>query len=381
MLFASATKRKGIVFDVGTASVSATLFELSNQHHKPRILKTFRRFHKASLHKDALHFSRSTVKQFSRIIEDVHEFTEGSMPELYIIGLASIFYLGKTQKFHRGQRKNAQLKVSEIDSIVEDGRKKFLDDLRREDIIVFENISMKTLLNGYLIESPVGCSADEIDVWLRLSATSRDLYDRLTEIIRSERRDAEIRFSTFPVSTWALMRQTLPKESSAIMVDIGGELTEVTFIADGIITEVLSLPFGVLNVLLRISENERIDLENAFSLLKSYTSGMLESEAERNLSLLIRKEIKRWEQLFERVWQEASRESMVNIKMFFLGGGAFLNDVKTILTPPLLHPDISKGLHVSVVTPEAFREQFEEYCCVEGPGDFGLVSLILNARR
>ena len=52
--------------------------------------------------------------------------------------------------------------------------------------------------------------------------------------------------------------------------ECGGELTEVTFLADGIIEGILSLPFGVMNILLRISEIEHIEVENALSLLKNY---------------------------------------------------------------------------------------------------------------
>ncbi len=378
MLFTPTRKQKGIVFDIGTASVSATLFELPDKNHKPRIVKTFRQFHKVSLQKDALHFSRSTITQFSHVMKEVSAFTEGSMPTFYVIGLASIFYLGKTERFHRGGRNNAALKVVELEGILEEGKKKFLEDLKREDIVVFESVIMKTFLNGYPVEKPIGRLADEIDLWIRFSATSRDLHDRITQTIEGFTRTAKIHFSTFPVSTWSLMRQMVSGGNSAIVVDIGGELTEVTFIMDGIITEVLALPFGVLNIVLRISEHERIDLENAFSLLKNYTGGMLEDEIKNKLSVLIRKEIKQWEQLFERVWQYARRESIASTRMFFLGGGAFLDEVKTILTPPLLHPDIAKELHVSVVTPEAFRERFEEFCCLEGPGDFGLVSLLLS---
>ena len=92
------------------------------------------------------------------------------------------------------------------------------------------------------------------------------------------------------------MKDAFPPEHNVLLVDIGGELTEVTFITNGIITEVLTLPFGVLNILLRISEAEHIDLENAYALLRSYTGGALSKEAEDHLKTVIKKEAKGWRQ-------------------------------------------------------------------------------------
>ena len=75
-----------------------------------------------------------------------------------------------------------------------------------------------------------------------------------------------------------------------------------------------TLRFGVLNILLRISEAEHIDLENAYALLRSYTGGALSKEAEAHLKAVIKKEAKGWGEIFERVWQRASRDFMSNIQ-------------------------------------------------------------------
>lgn len=364
----------GIAFDVGTASVSAVLFEFNE---KPKVLKVFRRFHKASLQKDSLHFNRSTVAQFSGVLKDATDFLKGVTPHMYVIGLSSVFYLGKTEHFYTHTQKPAQFKEADFHELIESGKKRLLDELKRDDVVIFEAVFLKALLNGYPVEEPLGRSAQEVEMWVRFSATSQNLYAKFQEIISAANKKAEIHLVTFPVSAWFLARSMLPPEHSAILVDIGSESTEVTFIVNGIITDILSLPIGVLNILLRLAEVEHSDIENAFSLLVSYTSGALSEEAEVRVQETIKKEIKSWEESFERIWQHASRDMMVNIRMFFLGGGGLIDEVKNMLTPPLLHPDIAKELHVSVLTPEAYRERFREFCCLEGPGDFGLLSLIL----
>jgi len=381
MLFPTHKKQLGAVFDIGTASVSATVFELFQEKGKPGILKTFRRFHKASLQKDALHFSKSTVSQFSAVMKDIAAFTNNRMPQLYVLGLSSIFYLGKTERFFVEHKKPALLKQSDIDEFIQSGKQNLFAELKRGDVVIFETMLMKSLLNGYPVLDPIGRTSQSVELWVRLAATSRELSGRFTDIIESAQRNADIRFATFPTATWILMKDAFPPEHNVLLVDIGGELTEVTFIANGIITEVLTLPFGVLNILLRISEAEHIDLENAYALLRSYTGGALSKEAEAHLKAVIKKEAKSWGEIFERVWQRASRDFMSNIQLYFLGGGAFVEEIKTAITPPLLHPEIAKELKVSVISPDTYKDQFASYCCLEGPGDFGLLALMLQLEK
>lgn len=378
MLFHTHKKQLGAVFDIGTASVSATLFEIGHDNTKPSILKTFRRFHKSSLQKDTLHFSKSTVSQFSAAMKDIAEFTGNKMPHLYILGLSSIFYLGKTERYFVEYKKPTTLKQLDIDDFITSGKQNLFTELKRDDIIIFETILMKSLLNGYPVPNPVGRASQSVEFWVRLAATSVELSGKFSDIIESMQRNADIRFATFPTTAWSLMKDSLPREHNVLLVDIGGELTDVTFIVNGVITEVFSLPFGALNILLRISEVEHVDLENAYSLLRNYTSGALSKEAEAHLKSIVKKEVKSWEEIFERVWQRATRDVMTNIKLYFLGGGSFVEELKTAITPPLLHPEIAKELTVSVILPDAYKDRFASYCCLEGPGDFGLLSLMLQ---
>lgn len=380
MFFNKSQKKVGLAFDIGTASVSAALFELRGDDPRPHVLKVFRKFYTASLKRDASHFSKSTVGQFSAILKDVDTELKGVMPEIYVIGLSSIFYLGKTEHIYEKRPKPRVVTQADTASFINQGQQKFLADIGHGDVVIIEEVLMRSFLNGYRVDQPTGKSAEEIESWIHFAGTSRELYDTFTSVIKSSRPDAKIRFSTFPITTWLLMQELLAPEHSAIIVDIGGELTEVTFLVDGVITEIVSLPFGVLNILLRISELERIDLDNALSLLKAYTGNTLTPEASAKLRGIIKKEMKSWEEVFERIWQRAARDIMSDVKMLFLGGGALVGDMKLAVAPPLLHPDLARGLHVSVIQPEAFQDKFGTFGAFDGPGDFGLMSLIASTR-
>src|SRR3989344_3127262 len=142
MFFTSAKKHLGVAFDIGTASVSATLFERGIDGVKPSVVKTFRRFHKTSLQRDALHFSKSTVSQFSAIMKDIAAFTNNRMPQVYVLGLSSIFYLGKTERFFVEHKKPALLKQSDIDEFIQSGKQNLFAELKRGDVVIFETMLM-----------------------------------------------------------------------------------------------------------------------------------------------------------------------------------------------------------------------------------------------
>ena len=289
MSFKKLQKKVGLAFDIGTASVSAALFELRGDDPRPYVLKIFRKFHTASLNRDASHFSKSTVGQFSAILKDVGIELKGVMPEMYVVGLSSIFYLGKTEHIYMKYPKPRSITSADTASSINQGQQKFLADIGNSDVVIIEEVLMRSFLNGYRVDQPIGKSAEEVESWVHFAGTSRELYDTFTSIIKGARSDAHIRFSTFPVTTWLLMQEMLEPEHSALVIDIGGELTEVTFLVDGVITEIVSLPFGVLNILLRISESERIDTDNALSLLKSYTAQTLAPEISLRIHGIIKK--------------------------------------------------------------------------------------------
>ncbi|MBI4121358.1 MAG: hypothetical protein HY470_00145 [Candidatus Ryanbacteria bacterium] len=378
MFFRKNTSVRGVAFDVGTASVSAALFELRPGDARPHVLAVLRKFHFAPLRRDTSHFSKSVTHQFSALLEDVQKFSGEQKPTVFLIGLSAIFYLGKTEHIHEAWPSSRAISRGEVERLIKGAENSFLAGLDQSDVVIFETIPMKSILNGYVIEKPEGKSASELELWVRFGATSRELFDALAQRIKASRPDAHIYFSTFPVSAWELMRAVYFPAHSTIMVDIGSEITEVAFLVDGVIAEVLSLPFGVMNLLMRIAEAERVELENALSHLRAYTGGMVHEKTEDKTRAIIKKEIQSWEENFERVWQEAARQTMADIKMLFLGGGGVIDDLRTAVVPPLLHPDLARGLSSSVVAPDIFRDKFGTFTGFDGPGDFGLMSLIVN---
>ncbi|MEK7576935.1 MAG: hypothetical protein AAB482_04570 [Patescibacteria group bacterium] len=378
MLFKKSQKNISVAFDIGTASVSAVLFEAPESGGALNVIKTYRKFHKIALRADAVHFSKATLSQFSAILDDIQNEHKNAMPSRFHIGLSSVFYLGKTERFYEKWPKSKIITQADIDGFIEKGKSKYFSELKRDDVILFEIVLMKTLLNGYTIERSVGKRAEEVELLVHYAATSKELYENFSTSVKNFRADATITFGTFPVNVWMIIRENIFPEHSVLLVDIGGELTEVTFVIDGAIAEVHSLPFGVLNILLRIAEAEHIEVENASALLKAYADSKLDKEVESRIRGIIKKEMKSWEEYFERVWQRANHNMMSNIHMFFFGRGALIDEMKHAITPPLLHPDLARGLQTTVISPDAFRDKFQTYSGFDGPDDFGLLSLILN---
>lgn len=367
-----------VAFDIGTASVSAALFEYDIGTRSATIKKIYRKFHAVSSQDDQKAFTKATTQRMSAILDTIRT-EEKVLPTHYIIGLSSIFYLGKTEHIYDHFQKPKTFSQSDIDGYIEKGRKKFISDLQRDDMVIFETVLMEALLNGYELTQPAGKTAEEIEIIARFAATSAELHTAFEDTIRAFLKDASITFATFPVSVWLLMQDIVRSKKSTILVDVGGELTDVSFLTDGIIHDTLSLPFGVSNILIRISESEHIDPENALSVLRSYTARLLDPEAETRIRGIIRKEMKSWEDFFERAWQKANRLMMTDIHMFFLGGGGLLEEVKSAVAPPLLHPDLAHNLEVKTIAPDAFAEKLQFSNMLDGPGDFGLASLMINA--
>ncbi len=379
-MFSKESKKTiGVVFDMGTASVSATLYE-RDVSGRPSVITTMRRFQKTPFQSDEARFSKSSISLFSELLKNIIAASKDhGVPREYCVGLSSVFYLSKTHRVYQKKPIAQKITSAILNDLIDREKQKFLASIGRENMFIFESSYMKTMLNGYDVESPVGKWAEELELFVYFAATSKELYDALLAPIKAVSAGATLRLATFPLATKMIMHSLLFPEPAVLLVDIGGEVTEITFLKNNVIVEVLALPFGVLNVLTRVSGAFGVDMENALSLLKAYTSGRLDENILRQLQAVIKPEMKNWEQNFERVWSLAAHHAMSRINMFFLGGGSLVADMRNALIPPLLHPEMASGLRASIVAPDAFRDKFIKYDAFDGPGDFGLMSLILQS--
>lgn len=178
-----------------------------------------------------------TLKQ---VMEDLLGAKHGS-PEKVIVFLASPFIVGSLdiiryiaeKPFPVTEKLVGELLMKETDKVKGDPTQSLIDSK-----------IMRFRLNGYTVNEPHDQVVSNLEIAHYLSVASKEATDRFGGIIRSACHHDQVEWHSSSFAIFTTLRDSRPTEQSFFLVDIGGELTELTLVWRGIIRETMSYPIG-----------------------------------------------------------------------------------------------------------------------------------------
>ncbi|MFC1595012.1 hypothetical protein ACFL3E_01130 [Patescibacteria group bacterium] len=363
-----------LAIDMGTASTSAVLFVYEDKN-KVDIIKVLRRRHKHSISRDSHQFQKSALNEASELLKDVEKSFRDYLPKEIRIGVAAPFYLAKTVSIHQERDENKAIEDKELEVIARNGEQETKKAILGQNLEVFETNFLQTQLNGYDVNNIIGRKSRDITATIRYAALQKEFLEDLNKRFSYIFPSAKIHFFTFPVLYLSMLKQIIKDKKTALIIDLGGETTEVSLIKNNVIEKVFSIPFGILTLASRMQDMSGIDIDTATALLKSYASGTLSEKESIRIKEIIMSESSKWQSAFKNIMKHVSPP----VSILFLGGGSWFEDLKEII---LSSEDIKKNselVFISNVSPSAFKEKIGEWKELAGPEDFGLLGLILGA--
>lgn len=258
-----------LLVHIGSASIGAALATIGAE--KPIIHYTTREILPFQESMDFARFSASTFSVLESVLkkaihEGVQKYTDTyhRAPHIKRVGLilSSTWYVSKTLILK--YEKEAPFVVTQalITSIVDEARKGFEKDIEAgkyahigNDAVVLEQQLIDITLNGYSIEDPFHKTANQIRVSMLISLVSSTLYDRLFKAADTALHSYSLHPHSFGLTAYAVVRDFYPTEHSFLLVDIDGEVTDVSLIRDDVLTESVSFPCGRYSVLRCLGED------------------------------------------------------------------------------------------------------------------------------
>jgi hypothetical protein len=119
------------------------------------------------------------------------------------------------------------------------------------DFCVLERKIMEIRLNGYTTAVPYGKETQNIEIRLFNSVASVKMLERIESLIVHYFHIDNFIFHTFSVASYVSIRDAFRGIEDFLIVQIGGEVTDVVIAKNGTLTETISFPFGH-NGLLRV---------------------------------------------------------------------------------------------------------------------------------
>ncbi len=293
-IFSSLKKDKlALVFDLGSSSVGAALFYMRSSE-SPEIIYITREPIPLEKKIDPDKFTASSLKTLKNVAEKVAAAGMGAPEKIFCV-LSSPWYASQTRHIQLSKQAPFVFSAKLADSLTKKEMSMFEEENNKASghpdnkIRAIEFRTMKTVLNGYATPSPIGQKATELDMTVFLSMSPEKTLKQVEQAIESHFPHREVKFSSFAMASFAVARDMFIHQNSFLLVDIGGEVSEISMIKEDVIAQSISFPKGRNFMIRGVAENMDCTLDEARSLLSLYKDGHAAGTVEKALQPVIDK--------------------------------------------------------------------------------------------
>lgn len=225
-----------------------------------------------------------------------------------------------------------------------------------ETLSVIERRIIQTRLNGYDVENPFGKAGREMDISYFTGIVPRSVLEKILEVSHAARISKNAKSFTFPLVAYAVARDIFPKENEFVCLRVGGEVTDVFIVEDGLITESASLPRGQNHIVRDLARSLNITKEESFSMVKLYLGGHAEGSLAAKLEPAINHLMDEWVKGLRTVLEKLESGMFLPRNLFLIMDGEVTVLFAGALereqnSPDILHPPFS----VTTIDPQMLK--------------------------
>ncbi|MBP6855042.1 MAG: hypothetical protein KBD26_01305 [Candidatus Pacebacteria bacterium] len=290
-----------LVLDIGSASVGGSLvkFPKGKNPAKPTIVYSVRT---DLIFEEDLNFESFLAKMLlalADVVKKVHDARIGA-PKFAYCTLASPWYASQTRIIKLSKNTPFVFSHKLADELIEKERKNFENEHAGryrelgENVRILEAKTIRVSLNGYRVKDPIGVKATDLDMTLYLSMSPEAILVSIEEVIEKVFRLKKISYSSFAFASFITTRDLFVHEDNFILLDIGGELTDISIIKDGMLIESVSFPYGKNFLLRKVSRALKRTGGEALSLYRIYSDLKLEKNLADKFSEVLKEAQSEW---------------------------------------------------------------------------------------
>lgn len=202
-------------------------------------------------------------------------------PDRILVYLGSPWYASQVRIARTSRPTNFVASKSLLEDMISRELKAFEEDEMKASFAAgapLRAIESKTVLvklNGYPTAAPLGLSAKELELSIFVSVAPESTLKGIEEIVEKEYR-APIKFSTFLSSSFLVTRDFFPHEDDYLLVDVGGEITEVSVVREGALARTVSFPRGRNFLLRKLSTGLNRSIDESIAICALYKEDKIE---------------------------------------------------------------------------------------------------------
>ncbi len=215
------------------------------------------------------------------------------------------------------------------DTMVSDMIARELKAFENEELAGTENIRdtlrpigskvVQVKVDGVAHNSPLGMSARELELSIFVSVAPEHVL-RMCEDTIMRRYHAPIAFSSFLLASFVVTRDTFANVHDYLLVDIGGEVTDVSLVRGGSLFQSVSFPHGSHFVLRKLSAGLHRSMTESMSLCMLYMENTLEESIKNSVGIILKDAKKVWTESFSAALSSVTGDKSIPSTILFSTG-------------------------------------------------------------
>ncbi len=292
-----------LVFNIGSSSVGGALF-WTQKSGIPKIIFSFREPILIEKDIEVNQFLSLAIKSLEIVVGKIYKAGLGVPSRIFCV-LSSPWCVSQTRMINL--KKNTPFIFTE----------KLADDLIQKEIKIFEEEhltkyanaenkvrtielkNIKIMLNGYETTKPLNQKAQELEMTIFISTSGEQILKKIEDTIGKYFHFEQIKFSSFTMATFTVVRDMYPKQENFLLVYVGGEVTDISMIKKNTLRESISFPIGCNFLTRGVAFGLQCGLDEANSLISLFKDGHAEEKLVKRLTPTIDKLKAEWLKNFQ----------------------------------------------------------------------------------
>lgn len=336
-----------LVFNIGSSSVGGALFWAQGSGI-PKIIFSIQEPIVVEEKIDIDRFLFLTLQSLQIVVNKIYMAGLGAPKQIFCV-LSSPWYVSQTRMVNLKKNTSFIFTAKLADSLIQ----KEINIFEEEHLVKYMNVNnsvrtielknIKTLLNGYETSKPLNQKAKELEMIIFISIGGEKVLKKIEDTIGKHFHFNQIKFSSFTMAYFTVVRDMYAQQEDFLLVDIGGEVTDISMTKKNILRESISFPLG-RNFLTRgVAAALSCALDEANSLISLYKDGHAEKSVVKKLDNIM--------DGLRTEWLKRFQESLANLS----------NDISI---PATIYVTIDKDLE-NFFSEIIKTEQFSQYTLTE----------------
>jgi|GEM_PF-1603612 hypothetical protein len=312
------------VYDIGSASVSGAVVSVEADG-RPRILYTVVKECAFSAFPEAEYFQNRVFSAFAFVIGETEKYIRTichespilrTHPPLFVT-LSAPWYISQARHIHIAHPKPLRLREEDIVAYADKEYEAFLSspivkEFDGGDIYEsFERRVVQVCLNGYETAHPAGKEAKTVDMSVVFSIMSSNVSMRIHDELKRVFSGSDISISTFPLAVFDTVRRIGLEQQDSLLLDIAGEVSELTLVKGGTLAGSVSFPIGKATLIRHIAQTLHLGFDEAVSAVRLYTDNDMSKAEAKRMGTILTSVANFWVRPFEHALNALGQESVV----------------------------------------------------------------------